>query len=155
MGAAAAFFLCDRGEKDVLVLERDQLGAGTTKGGLGGIRHQFVDELDIRMSQLATAFWRNFEDRTGSRHDFEERGYLFIANTEVGVAELRQPMPLYERMRANVRMVSRVDIAELVPGLRVDDVFGGRFGARDGYGDPLNFTAKLSRLADAGAASVD
>ena len=52
MGAAAAFFLCDRGEKDVLVLERDQLGAGTTKGGLGGIRHQFVDELDVRMSQL-------------------------------------------------------------------------------------------------------
>jgi sarcosine oxidase subunit beta len=137
MGAAAAFFLCDRGEKDVLVLERDRLGAGTTKGGLGGIRHQFVDELDIRMSQLATAFWRNFEDRTGSRHDFEERGYLFIANTEVGVAELRQPMPLYERMRAGVRMVDRIEIAELVPGIRVDDVFGGRFGARDGYGDPL------------------
>ena len=98
----------------VLVLERDQLGSGTTKGGLGGIRHQFVDELDIRMSQLATAFWRNFEDRTGSRHDFQENGYLFIANTEVGVAELRQPMPLYERMRAGVRMVDRVEISELV-----------------------------------------
>ncbi|TME61470.1 MAG: FAD-binding oxidoreductase, partial [Chloroflexi bacterium] len=115
VGAAAAYFLCDRGERDVLVLERDKLGSGTTKGGLGGIRHQFVDELDIRMSQLATAFWRNFEDRTGSRHDFEERGYLFIANTEEGVAQLREPMPLYERMRAAVRMVSRVEIAELVP----------------------------------------
>ena len=54
----------------MLVLERDQLGAGTTKGGLGGIRHQFVDELDIRMSQLATPFWRDFEDRTDSRHAF-------------------------------------------------------------------------------------
>ncbi len=153
VGAAAAFFLCDRGEKDVLVLERDQLGAGTTKGGLGGIRHQFVDELDIRMSQLATAFWRNFEDRTGSRHDFEERGYLFIANTEVGVAELRQPMPLYERMRANVRMVSRVEIAELVPGIRVDDVFGGRFGARDGYGDPLVALAGFAASAQLEGAS--
>src|SRR5256885_15228544 len=99
VGAAAAFFLCDRGEKHVLVLERDQLGGGTTKGGLGGIRHQFVDELDIRMSQLATAFWRNFEDRTGSRHDFEERGYLFIANTGVGGAALRPPTPPYERIR--------------------------------------------------------
>ena len=153
MGAAAAFFLCDRGAKDVLVLERDQLGAGTTKGGLGGIRHQFVDELDIRMSQLATAFWRNFEDRTGSRHDFEERGYLFIANTEVGVAELRQPMPLYERMRAGVRMVGRVEIAELVPGIRVDDVFGGRFGARDGYGDPLVALAGFAASARLDGAS--
>ena len=153
MGAAAAFFLCDRGEKDVLVIERGQLGGGTTKGGLGGIRHQFVDELDIRMSQLATAFWRNFEDRTGSRHDFEERGYLFIANTEVGVAELRLPMPLYERMRAGVRMVDRIEIAELVPGIRVDDVFGGRFGTRDGYGDPLVALAGFAAAAQLDGAS--
>jgi len=153
MGAAAAFFLCDRGERDVLVLERDRLGAGTTKGGVGGIRHQFVDELDIRLSQLATAFWRNFEGRTGSRHDFEERGYLFIANTEVGVAELRLAMPLYERMRAGVRMVSRVEIAELVPGMRVDDLFGGRFGARDGYGDPLAALAGFAAAAQLAGAS--
>jgi sarcosine oxidase subunit beta len=153
MGAAAAFFLCDRGERDVLVLERDHLGAGTTKGGLGGIRHQFVDELDIRMSQLATAFWRNFEDRTGSRHDFEERGYLFIANTEVGMAELREAMPLYERMRAGVSMVSRIEIAELVPAMRVDDLLGGRFGARDGYGDPLVALAGFAAAAQLDGAS--
>jgi sarcosine oxidase subunit beta len=153
VGAAAAFFLCDRGERDVLVLERSALGTGTTKGGLGGIRHQFVDEVDVRMSQLATAFWRNFEDRTGSRHDFEERGYLFIANTELGVAELRLLMPLYDRMRAGVRMVTRVEIAELVPGIRVDDVFGGRFGARDGYGDPLVALAGFAAAAQLDGAS--
>ena len=153
VGAAVAFFLCDRGESDVLVLERDQLGAGTTKGGVGGIRHQFADELDVRMSQLATAFWRNFEDRTGSRHDFEERGYLFLANTEDGLAQLREPMPLYERMRAGVRMVSRVEVAELVPGIRVDDVFGGRFGARDGYGDPLTALAGFAASAQLDGAS--
>jgi sarcosine oxidase subunit beta len=153
VGAAVAFFLCDRGERDVLVLERDHLGGGTTKGGVGGIRHQFVDELDIRLSQLATAFWRNFEDRTGSRHDFEERGYLFIANTDIGVAELREAMPLYERMRAGVRMVSRVEIAELVPGMRVDDLRGGRFGARDGYGDPLVALAGFAAAAQLDGAS--
>src|SRR6058998_1098821 len=152
MGAAAAFFLCDRGERDVLVLERDKLGSGTTKGGLGGIRHQFVDELDIRMSQLATAFWRNFEDRTGSRHEFEEHGYLFIANTQQGLAELREPMPLYERMRAGVRMVDRSEIAELVPKMRVDDLAGGRFCARDGYGDPLVALAGFAGAAQLGGA---
>ena len=74
IGAAAAHFLADRGESDVLLLERDQLASGTTQGGLGGIRHQFVDELDVRLSQLATAFWREFEAFTGSAHRFEERG---------------------------------------------------------------------------------
>jgi sarcosine oxidase subunit beta len=137
VGAAAAFFLTERGERDVLVLERDRLGSGTTSGGLGGVRHQFVDELDVRMSQLATAFWRTFEERTGAKHDFRERGYLFIANTTEGVAQLREPLELYERLRVPVEMLGRIEIAELVPRMRVDDLAGGRYCARDGYGDPL------------------
>lgn len=131
----------------MLVLERDRLGSGTTKGGLGGIRHQFVDELDIRLSQLAIAFWHHFEDRTGAGHDFRERGYLFIANTAAGVAELREPLALYERMRVPVQIVGRVEIAELVPGMRVDDLAGGRFCASDGYGDPLAALAGLAASA--------
>ena len=38
VGCAAAFFLAERGERDVVLLERGQLGQGTSKGGLGGIR---------------------------------------------------------------------------------------------------------------------
>ena len=46
IGCAAAFFLAERGEHDVVLIERDQLGQGTSKGGLGGVRHQFEDESD-------------------------------------------------------------------------------------------------------------
>jgi sarcosine oxidase subunit beta len=153
VGAAAAFFLTERGERDVLLLERDRLGSGTTSGGLGGIRHQFVDELDVRMSQLATAFWRTFEDRTGAKHDFRERGYLFIANTAEGVAQLREPMGLYERLGVGVETFGRVEIAELVPGMRVDDLAGGRYCARDGYGDPLQALAGFAAAAQLAGAS--
>ena len=72
IGTAAAFFLADRGESDIVVVERDGLGSGTTKGGMGGIRHQFIDELDVRLSLMATAFWRDFESFTGGAHAFEE-----------------------------------------------------------------------------------
>ena len=147
VGCAAAFFLAERGEHDVVLLERDQLGQGTSKGGLGGIRHQFVDELDVRLSKLAVAFWRSFEDRTGSRHDFQQRGYLFIAETPEGLAQLREPMPLYERVGVNVEMVDRSEIERLVPGIRTDDLVGGRFGAEDGYGDPIEALAGFAASA--------
>lgn len=153
VGAAAAFFLTERGERDVLVLERDRLGSGTTSGGLGGIRHQFVDELDVRMSQLATAFWRTFEERTGARHDFRERGYLFIASTTEGVAQMREPMDMYERLRVPVELLGRVEIAELVPRMRVDDLAGARYCARDGYGDPVVALAGLAGAAQLGSAT--
>jgi sarcosine oxidase subunit beta len=129
------------------VLEQGALGSGTTKGGLGGIRHQFVDELDVRLSQIATEFWRDFDAFTSSGHDFEQNGYLFIAKTAEGMAALRAPMPLYARLGIEVELVGREQIARLVPGIRTDDLKGGRVGARDGYGAPLDALAGFAAAA--------
>lgn len=154
VGCAAAFFLAERGEHDVVLLERDQLGQGTSKGGLGGIRHQFDDELDVRLSKLSVAFWRSFEDRTGAKHDFQQRGYLFIAGTVEGLSQLEAPMPMYERVGVNVEMVDLSEIERLVPGIRTDDLVGGRFGAEDGYGDPTLALAGLAASAQLGGVKI-
>jgi sarcosine oxidase, subunit beta len=154
VGCAAAFFLADRGEHDVVLLERDQLGQGTSKGGLGGIRHQFEDELDVRLSKLAVAFWRSFEDRTGARHDFQQRGYLFIAGTYEGLAQLQAPLSMYEGVGVNVEMVDLPEIERLVPGIRTDDLVGGRFGAEDGYGDPIQALAGFAAAAHLGGVKI-
>lgn len=147
VGAAAAYFLTDRGEHDVLLLERDRLGSGTSGGGLGGIRHQFTNELDVRLSLLSAAFWREFDSFTGGSHAFEQRGYLFLADTPDGLATLREPLAMYERCGLPVRMLSRIEIADLVPGMRVDDLAGGRFCALDGYGDPLDALSGFAAAA--------
>jgi sarcosine oxidase, subunit beta len=154
VGCAVAFFLADRGEHDVVLLERDQLGQGTSKGGLGGIRHQFEDELDVRLSKLAVAFWRSFEDRTGARHDFQQRGYLFIAGTYEGLAQLQAPLSMYEGVGVNVEMVDLPEIERLVPGIRTDDLVGGRFGAEDGYGDPIQALAGFAAAAHLGGVKI-
>jgi sarcosine oxidase subunit beta len=137
-----------------MLLERGQLGQGTSKGGLGGIRHQFVDELDVRLSKMAVAFWRSFEDRTGAKHDFQQRGYLFIAETAEGLAQLHEPMPLYERVGVNVEIVDRSEIERLVPGIRTDDLAGGRYGAEDGYGDPIEALAGFAASAQLGGVTI-
>ena len=154
IGCAAAFFLAERGEHDVVLIERDQLGQGTSKGGLGGIRHQFEDELDVRLSKLAVAFWRSFEDRTGAKHDFQQRGYLFIAGTPEGFTQLQRPIALYEGVGVNVEMVDLPEIERLVPGIRTDDLVGGRFGAEDGYGDPIQALAGFAASAQLGGVKI-
>jgi sarcosine oxidase subunit beta len=147
VGVATAFFLGERGETDVVVIEQSSLGSGTTKGGLGGIRHQFVDELDVRMSKLASEFWRDFDSFTSSAHEFEQNGYLFITQTDEGLSALRDPMPLYKKLGLEVEMVGPQRIAALVPGIRVDDLKGGRFCALDGYGAPLDALAGFAAAA--------
>ena len=130
-----------------MVVEQSSLGSGTTKGGLGGIRHQFVDELDVRLSQLATEFWRDFDSFTRSAHSFEQNGYLFVTETAEGLAALRSSMPLYAKLGIEAEMVGPQQIARLVPGMRIDDLKGGRIGHRDGYGSPLDALAGLAAAA--------
>lgn len=154
VGCAAAFFLAERGEHDVVLLEREKLGQGTSSGGLGGIRHQFEDELDVRLSKLAVAFWRSFEDRTGAKHDFQQRGYLFIAGTLEGLSQLQAPLSMYEGVGVNVEMVDLPEIERLVPGIRTDDLVGGRFGAEDGYGDPIEALAGFAASAQLGGVKI-
>lgn len=144
---ATAFFLAERGETDVVLLEQGTLGSGTTKGGLGGIRHQFVDELDVRLSQLATEFWREFSAFTSSAHEFEQNGYLFLAETDEGLATLRDALPLYRKLGVEVEMIGRERIARLVPGIRTDDLKGGRLGTGDGYGSPMDALAGFAAAA--------
>ncbi|MDQ2953083.1 MAG: FAD-binding oxidoreductase, partial [Chloroflexota bacterium] len=51
-------------------------------------------------------------------------------------------------------MVDRIAINDLVPGMRLDDVAGGRFGAEDGYGDPLQALAGFAAFATLGGVRV-
>src|SRR4029077_5689087 len=88
-----------------------------------------------------------FDAFTSSGHDFEENGYLFIAETDEGMAALRASMPLYARLGCVGELVGPQRIAQLVPGIRTDDLKGGRFGARDGYGAPLDALAGFAAAA--------
>ncbi len=136
MGCSTAFQLAKRGV-DVLLLERAWIGAGSSSRGMGGIRHQFADEVDVRLVQASIAFWQRFAEETGETHEFRQRGYLFVAETETGLAELRALVDPLRLWGVDVRMLDAREIADLVPGMRVEDLVGGRFCPLDGYGDPL------------------
>lgn len=147
LGTAAAHFLADRGESDVLVLERGVLGSGSSGRGLGEMRHQLDGELALRLSQLASEFWREFAAFTGSAHDFRKRGSVILSTTAAGDARLRAGAVLAGRLGLDVEMLDRDAIRDLVPGLYVDDVAGARYCAADGYGDPAQALSGFASAA--------
>ena len=50
VGCSIAYHLARRGPRDVVVLERETVGSGTTSKAAGGIRAQFPTETEIRFS---------------------------------------------------------------------------------------------------------
>lgn len=156
VGASIAYHLTERGQKDVLILEREsELGRGSTGKATGGVRAQFETEINICLSLESIEFFSNFEELTGVDCGYDPKGYVFLATGSEHLDFLRCSG---ERQRSlgysEVTLVSPNEIAEIVPGLNVSDVVGGSFGPRDGFIDPLGVLEGFSARAVANGARI-
>ena len=136
IGASIAYQLGRRGARDVVVLERDAVGAGSTSKAAGGIRVQFATRVEIELSLRAIAFFKRFEDEMGVPCDFHQEGYLFVVTDEATLARFRGNVALQRSMGADVRVIAPDDARALVPALNVDDALAAVWGPTDGHASP-------------------
>jgi glycine/D-amino acid oxidase-like deaminating enzyme len=142
IGSSAAWHLRQDGFRGrIVVVERDPTYARASAFlAMGGIRQQFCTPVTVRMVQYSVELWRDFDRRLRSaRHEprawFRERGYLFLADEEAA-SRLTQRYEQEVSAGARVQLLSRDEIASLVPDLRLDDIVFGIFGPEDGYASP-------------------
>jgi sarcosine oxidase, subunit beta len=135
-GASIAFHLASLGARDIVLADRGQVAGGATSKAMGGVRQQFSTAAEVRLAQASIRF---FEDLGTPL--FDQVGYLFLATTDAGLAELEQRRALQEELGVQVE---RVD-PSFVPGLRYDDVAGAVFCSTDGVADPPAVTRELVR----------
>src|SRR5205814_7833425 len=134
MGASIAFQLVSLGARDVVLADRRGIAAGATSKAMGGVRQQFSTAAEVRLAQASIRFFEELGPPL-----FEQVGYLFLATTETGLAELEERRALQAELGVPVE---RVDPG-LVAGLRTDDVFGATVCRQDGVADPPGVTREL------------
>ncbi len=147
VGCSIAYQLARRGQKDVLVLERETVGAGTTSKAAGGIRAQFSTETEIRFSLDAIRVFERFQDEFGVDPGYTKIGYLFLLSDERDRRGFEQRIALQRSLGADVRMITPKDAQALVPALRVDDLVAAVWGPNDGMAGPAEVTNAFARRA--------
>jgi sarcosine oxidase subunit beta len=138
IGASIAYHLARNGCRDVVVLEKDYIGSGSTEKCPGGIRQQFATEANILLSMESVRFFENFEEETGYTADFRQYGYLILATSKAELAAFRDNIKLQRKLGLEVDLLSSEEAGKLVPGLNSDDVIGASFCVADGYADPYS-----------------
>ncbi|HVQ36722.1 MAG TPA: FAD-dependent oxidoreductase, partial [Pyrinomonadaceae bacterium] len=138
VGSSVAYHLAEQGCTNVLVIEREaHQGKGSTGKSMGGVRAQFSTGVNIQMSRFSIDFFSRFDEVVGHPADYRAHGYLFCATNERHFDYLKANR---ERQLAlgvkNVELVSREDIGQFVPQLRLHDIIGGTFCQTDGFVDP-------------------
>ena len=134
VGACIAYHLALLGAPDVVLAERAEIASGSTGKAMGGVRQQFSSAAEVRLAQESIAF---FEELGASW--FQQVGYLFLATTEAGLAELEERRALQAELGVPVEQVD----PRFVPGLAADDVLGAVFCATDGVADPPALTREV------------
>ncbi|GAC1459308.1 MAG: FAD-binding oxidoreductase [Candidatus Limnocylindrales bacterium] len=136
IGASIAYHLTQRGIRDVLVLERDRLGSGSTSRNAGGIRLQFSTEINVRMSQRSLPALLRFEQEMGIDPLFSQVGYLFLITDERDVGPFERSLELWRRLDVPAVRLEREQILSIFPELAVGDVRFATFCPSDGHADP-------------------
>jgi sarcosine oxidase, subunit beta len=138
VGASIAYHLALRGARGVVLAERAEIASGATGKAMGGVRQQFSSEPEVRLTQASVRLFRELGPPL-----FEQVGYLFLATSPEGLAELEQRA---ETQRALGVPVESAD-ASLVAGLHVADVLGAVICREDGIADPVGVTRELVHRA--------
>ena len=140
IGASVAYQLALLGADDVVVAERGELASGSTARAMGGVRQQFSTAAEVVLARESIEFLAELGPQF-----FRQVGYLFLATTDVGLAELEERRVLQNSLGVPVE---RVD-PSVVAGLAVDDLFGATCCWSDGVADPGAVAREVLRRAQA------
>lgn len=133
-GAATAWFLRELGfAGSVTLLERDTTFArAATALSVSGIRAQFSQAENIRLSRATLGIIRDVNDRFGAGIFFRENGYLILAS-ESGVETLRANNAVQRGEGADVVFEDAGQLAKRFPWLSTEGLAASCFG-RSGEG---------------------
>ncbi|MBM4324191.1 MAG: FAD-binding oxidoreductase [Deltaproteobacteria bacterium] len=136
IGLSIAYHLGQRKAGRIVLLEKGQLGEGSTSRCVGGIRTQFSTEINIRFSFESLKTFNHFEEEFGVNPEFRKIGYLFLASTEQEVKVFKENVILQRRFGIPVEWLDSGEIRKRCPYLKMDDILGGTFCLWDGYAGP-------------------
>jgi glycine/D-amino acid oxidase-like deaminating enzyme len=156
VGCSIAYHLARRGLRDVVLLERETVGSGTTSKAAGGIRVQFPAEAEIRFSLESIEVFARFADEFGVDPGYKKIGYLYLLSEERHLRGFEKRIALQRKLGADVRVIAPAEAQKLVPALRVDDLIAAVWGPQDGMAGPAEVTNGFARRArELGATLVE
>lgn len=153
VGLSAAVELTRRGIRDVMVLEAEDLAAGSSSRSGGFVESQYVDPLDVELRARSMHTFRRLQRDEGL--DIREIGYLRLARSTEQLAAFEASVRIQRELGIDhARVLDAAAVRRLVPLLRADDVAGGLWGPRDGRIDGPAYCRLLARLAASGGARI-
>jgi glycine cleavage system aminomethyltransferase T/glycine/D-amino acid oxidase-like deaminating enzyme len=155
IGTSIAYHLAKLGWKDVVLLERHQLTAGTTWHAAGlMVTYGSTSETSTELRKYTRDLYARLEAETGQATGFMPIGFIEVAADADRLEEFRRVAAFNRYCGVDVQELSPREVGELFPLARVDDIEAGFYVAEDGRVNPVDVTMALARGARMGGVAI-
>ncbi|MFO0996824.1 MAG: FAD-dependent oxidoreductase [Alphaproteobacteria bacterium] len=153
-GCGLLYHLVKLGWRDVVLIERNELTAGSTWHAAGNTPH-FETSLNLtRIQKYSTELYERLEGETGQATGFHKVGSIRIAENKDRLDQFK----LLESQAKNIGLPFHVigpnEIKAHFPFIELDGVIAGAHTPADGYVDPASTTNAMAKGARDGGAEI-
>ena len=154
MGLSTAYHLARAGVRDVVLLDRDALGSGSTSKAAGGVRAQFSDPVNIALGARSLETFRDFPARFGQEIDFRQVGYLFLLSTPEAVAAFEATVALQNDLGVPSRLIGVDEARRRSPLVSTEGLLAAAYSPTDGHCTPESVVLGLASAARRAGATL-
>ena len=154
VGTATAYHLAKMGWENVVLLERKELGCGTTWHAAGLVGQLRSSYNLTKLAQYTTELFETLEDETGQVTGFRQNGSISVASHEQRFEELKRASSMCKSYGLDAEVITPDEVRDLYPIMHVDDLVGGVFIPKDGQINPLDVVQAYAKGARMNGASI-
>lgn len=147
VGASVAYHLAMEGEKDVLLLEANQLGSGTTWHAAGLANCVRSTATMTKLSMYGTELYSDLENRSGIDVNWNRSGSFAIARHPGRVDELHYQKNVSAQMGVQATVLSPTEFSAVWPLMSPAGALMGLHIPDDGHVNPGYAAIALAKLA--------
>jgi dimethylglycine dehydrogenase len=154
VGCSALYHLTRLGWSDVVLLERDELTAGSTWHAAGNCPNFSTSWSILKLQRYSTALYARLAEETGYDINYHVTGSIRLAHTADRVDEFHHVLAQARAQQTEFELLSPAQIKERHPFLELDDIRLGLWDPYDGDLDPAQLTQALAKGARDRGASI-
>ncbi|MBC6442492.1 MAG: FAD-dependent oxidoreductase [Rhodobacteraceae bacterium] len=147
VGTGVAYHLARAGWKDVILLERDELTAGSTWHAAGLLPLFNMGYATSHIHDYSVKFYKTLEKETGLNPGFCVVGNLRMARTQDRMDEYMLYASTAETVGIPHEWMTPAQIRERWPLVRTEDLKGAIYHPTDGYINPADVTQAMAHGA--------
>ncbi len=152
VGASSLYHLAKAGWTDCVLLEKNELTAGSTWHAAGNVPTFSTSWSIMNMQRYSTELYAKLGEEVDYPMNYHQTGSLRLAHTEERLQEFKRAASMGKYQGMDIEILTPKEAKDLYPFLETHDLVGALYDPNDGDIDPAQLTQALAKGArDLGA----